>query len=105
MSVENGADKVGAKRILTEYNEAAAVALALESMPPIKTVGDCWREYRAGAWREIDYHRFRPWCSPRWRIQSLAKSIAAKCSGTSKAKSRFSNLTLEASTCSTGRPC
>jgi P4 family phage/plasmid primase-like protien len=60
MSVENGADKVGAKRILTEYNEAAAVALALESMPPLKTVGECWREYRAGAWREIDYHRFRP---------------------------------------------
>ena len=46
--------------ILTEYNEAAAVALALEMMPPLKTVGDVWREYRAGAWREIDYHRFRP---------------------------------------------
>jgi putative DNA primase/helicase len=46
--------------VLTEYNEAAAVALALEKMPPLKTVGDCWREYRAGAWREIDYHRFRP---------------------------------------------
>ncbi len=60
----NGQDapkpKGRAKKILTEYNEAAAVALALESMPPLKTVADCWREYRDGAWREIDYHRFRP---------------------------------------------
>ena len=45
---------------LSEYSEASAVALALESMTPLKTVGDVWREYRAGAWREIDYHRFRP---------------------------------------------
>jgi P4 family phage/plasmid primase-like protien len=62
---ENGASTSTARPgnaagILTEYNEAAAVALALKSMPPLKTVGDTWREYRAGAWRLTDFNGFRP---------------------------------------------
>lgn len=58
--IEKGANAVGAKEILKQWNEAAAVALALKSMPLLKTVGDAWHEYRDGAWRLVDYNGYRP---------------------------------------------
>ena len=43
-----------------DYQEAAAVVLALEQMPPIKTVGRTWYAYEGGVWRTTNHHIFRP---------------------------------------------
>jgi len=42
---------------LTEYQYANALA---EILPPIKTCGNQWRSYEAGAWSEIERAIFRP---------------------------------------------
>jgi P4 family phage/plasmid primase-like protien len=45
---------------LREYNETRAVELALQKMPPLKTVGSDWYAYESGTWRPIEKDIFRP---------------------------------------------
>ena len=57
-------------RVLTEWNENAAVVLALKRMPPLKTVGAEWYEYRQGVWRMTSLHPFRPVVLSIWPMES-----------------------------------